>query len=64
MNKILDSVLSARWIIVVALTLAFIYCQVMKIEISNTFMTVYGMAIAFYFNRKDRTENKTEGEQK
>lgn len=51
MNKVLDSVMSARWLIVVLLTLVFGYCTVVKIEINATFMTIYGMAIAYYFGK-------------
>jgi len=56
MSKVLDAVLSARWIVVVILTLVFGYCQLMKIDIGSTFMTVYGMVVAWYFNRQDRKQ--------
>jgi hypothetical protein len=58
MNKILDSICSARWIVVVLLTIVFGYCTLTKTEVDGTFMTIYGMAIAWYFG-KDRSENKT-----
>lgn len=48
MKKILDKLLSARFMVVILLTLAFCYLSINK-EITTEFSTIYVVVINYYF---------------
>ncbi|KEH93067.1 membrane protein [Clostridium botulinum C/D str. BKT12695] len=56
MERILNKITSARWLIAVIMTLVFAILAI-KNNLSTEFITIYTMVIAFYFS-KDRKNNE------
>jgi hypothetical protein len=57
MDRILNKLLSARWLIAVITTVAFSTLAIMG-KLNTEFLSVYTLVIAFYFN-KDRNTTDT-----
>ncbi|NFD70017.1 hypothetical protein FDE76_15315 [Clostridium botulinum] len=56
MDRLLNKITSARWLIAVIMTIVFAVLAIKNI-ITTEFITIYTMVIAFYFS-KDRKEIK------
>ncbi len=56
MDRLLNKITSARWLIAVIMTVVFAVLAI-KNTITTEFITIYTMVIAFYFS-KDRKEIK------
>ncbi|NFN93599.1 hypothetical protein FDB28_05730 [Clostridium botulinum] len=56
MDRLLNKVTSARWLIAVIMTIVFAVLAIRN-TITTEFITIYTMVIAFYFS-KDRKEIK------
>ncbi|NFS12770.1 hypothetical protein FDE77_16270 [Clostridium botulinum] len=56
MDRLLNKITSARWLIAVIMTIVFAVLAI-KNTITTEFITIYTMVIAFYFS-KDRKEIK------
>ncbi|MBN1077691.1 hypothetical protein FDC35_13475 [Clostridium botulinum] len=56
MNRLLNKITSARWLIAVIMTIVFAVLAIRN-TITTEFITIYTMVIAFYFS-KDRKEIK------
>ncbi|NFL87342.1 hypothetical protein FDB24_10440 [Clostridium botulinum] len=56
MDRLLNKITSARWLIAVIMTVVFAVLAI-KNTITTDFITIYTMVIAFYFS-KDRKEIK------
>lgn len=54
MNRIINKITSARWLIAVIMTVVFAVLAFTD-RLSTDFITIYTMVIAFYFS-KDRKE--------
>lgn len=63
MNRILQKILSARWLIAVILTVVFAILACTG-KLSTEFLSVYTLVIAFYYNKdRNATDNtKVESE--
>ena len=59
-KRVLDKVLSARYIITVALTFTFCYLAVKKEVEVAAFTAIFGIVIRDYFERSDRRKKKDE----
>ncbi|NFH81756.1 hypothetical protein FDA09_16715 [Clostridium botulinum] len=56
MDRLLNKITSARWLIAVIMTMVFAVLAIRN-TITTEFITIYTMVIAFYFS-KDRKEIK------
>ncbi|NFH01214.1 hypothetical protein FDB15_14575 [Clostridium botulinum] len=56
MDRLLNKITSARWLIAVIMTIVFAVLAIRN-TITTEFITIYTMVIAFYFS-KDRKEIK------
>ncbi len=56
MDRLINKITSARWLIAVIMTVVFAVLAI-KNTITTEFITIYTMVIAFYFS-KDRKEIK------
>ncbi|AJF29672.1 membrane protein [Clostridium botulinum] len=56
MDRLLNKITSARWLIAVIMTIVFAVLAITN-TITTEFITIYTMVIAFYFS-KDRKEIK------
>lgn len=61
MNRILQKILSARWLIAVILTIVFAILAVTG-KLSTEFLSVYTLVIAFYYNKDRSTKDNTKAE--
>ncbi|NFO48685.1 hypothetical protein FDB40_17700 [Clostridium botulinum] len=56
MDRLLNKITSARWLIAVIMTMVFAVLAIRN-TITTEFITIYTMVIAFYFS-KDRKNNE------
>ncbi|HID0817780.1 TPA: hypothetical protein ACXNW8_003497 [Clostridium botulinum] len=54
MDRILNKIMSARWLIAVIMTIVFAILAIRN-TLNTEFITIYTMVVAFYFS-KDRKE--------
>ncbi|ACO83884.1 hypothetical protein EXN54_20455 [Clostridium botulinum] len=54
MDRVLNKITSARWLIAVIMTIVFAVLAI-KNTLNTEFITIYTMVVAFYFS-KDRKE--------
>ncbi|EQC1537561.1 hypothetical protein [Clostridium botulinum] len=54
MDRVLNKITSARWLIAVIMTIVFAILAI-KNTLNTEFITIYTMVVAFYFS-KDRKE--------
>jgi len=61
MNRILQKILSARWLIAVILTIVFDILACTG-KLNTEFLSVYTLVIAFYYNKDRSVTDNTKAE--
>ena len=55
-KRIIDKLLSARFLVVIMLVLTFCYCTVKGIKLGQDFIFILTTAVTYYFTRQDRKQ--------
>lgn len=55
MNRLLNKITSARWLIAIMLTITFVVLAITN-KLTAEFITIYTMVMTWYFNKERQTK--------